>query len=91
MLIYRVIRRRFVLLPFVLALSACQTFDDASPPLDSWNAAPPPRVSSSQPRTDRTSGTSLLGNTRGGELTLEVSPPMRRLDAGEAHKTDRFL
>jgi len=69
-LIYRVIRRRFVLLPFVLALSACQTFDDASPPLDSWNAAPPPRVSSSQPRTDRTSGTSLLGNTRGGESTF---------------------
>ena len=70
MLIYRITRRRFLLLPFVLALSACQTLDDAAPALDSWNAAPPPRTSSSQPRSDRTSGTSLLGNTRGGESTF---------------------
>jgi general secretion pathway protein D len=57
--------------PFVLALSACQTIlDDAAPPVDSWNSAQLPRASSSQSRPDRTNGTPLLANANGGASTF---------------------
>jgi general secretion pathway protein D len=70
-LVYRVTQLRFLMVPFVLGLSACQTIiDNASPPVDSWNSTLPPPASSSQSRPDRTNGALLLTNAREGNSTF---------------------
>jgi len=68
-LAYRSSVLAIVLLPVLLALSACQTFDDA-PVTNSWNAAPSARVGAASGRADRSNGAPLLANSRGGDATL---------------------
>ena len=66
-------RLRYLVLPLLLALSACQTLDDA-PTSDSWSAAPVPRASDGRSagsgRVDRSGGAPLLANARGGPSTV---------------------
>jgi general secretion pathway protein D len=70
-LVCRISRFRILLVPFVLALSACQTIDDV-PTSSTWSSAPLPytRTSDGQNRSDRSGGAALLANTRGGQATV---------------------